>query len=121
MLQGDPRTRLRLCIPRILFDYLPHRLPSASCRQIPTTGRLYGQHIGYPSALQTSSELAVLPVEDVPDHRPERDLHLHGSLDQLQSYAGLGAKGGIHLAAVEVVGRSVGFDLQWIVESFVGV
>ena len=36
-------------------------------------------------------------------------------------YVGLGAKGGIPLAALEVVGRGVGFYLQWIVKPLVSV
>src|SRR5215217_9403727 len=108
MLQSYPLARLLLSIPKIRLDHLPHRLPSASGGEVPTVRRLHGQHIGYPSALQSPSELAMLSVEDVPNNRPEWYLHLYGPLDQLKGYVGLGAKGGIRLAALEVVGRGVG-------------
>src|SRR5215212_9695715 len=63
----------------------------------------------------------MLSVEDVPDNRPEWELHLYCPLDQLKGYVGLGAKGGIPLAALEVVGRGVRFDLQWIVKPLLSV
>jgi hypothetical protein len=64
----------------------------------------------------------MLCVEDVPDHRPEWEIHLYGPLDQLKGYLWFGAKLGIFLTTLEVVGRSVGLDLlQRIVEPLVGV
>src|SRR5215210_600113 len=77
--------------------------------------------IRYPSALQSPSEFAILFVGDVPDNGPERELHLSRPLDQLKGYVGLGAKGSIFVAALEVVGRGVRFDLQGIVKPLVGV
>jgi hypothetical protein len=71
MLKSHPLARLLLPIPGILPDHLLKRLPSASGGEVPTVRRLHGQHIGYPSASQSPSELAVLSVEDVPDDRPE--------------------------------------------------
>src|SRR5215212_2200307 len=61
----------------------------------------------------------MLPVEDVPDHSPKRDAHLHRSLDQLKSYLRLGAKLGVRLGAFEVVRRSIRLDLDGIVQSLV--
>jgi hypothetical protein len=103
MLKSHPLAWFFLTIPGILPDHLLNRLPSASCRQIPTVRRLHGQHIGYPSALQSPSELTMLPVEDVPDDRPEWELHLYGPLDQLKGYLWFGAKLGIFLTTLEVV------------------
>src|SRR5829696_3153155 len=108
MLHSHPLARLLLPIPGILPHHLLKCLPSASGGEVPTVRRLHGQHIGYPCALQSPSELAMLSVEDVPNNRPEWELHLYGPLDQLKGYVGLGAKGGIRLAALEVVGRGVG-------------
>jgi hypothetical protein len=71
--------------------------------------------------LEAPPELAVLPVEDVRDHRPEGDPHPSGSVDQLQGYLGFGAKGRIRLAAFEVVRGGVGLYLQRVVEPLVGV
>ena len=71
--------------------------------------------------MQSPSELAMLPVEDVPDNRPEWELHLYGPLDQLKGYVWFGAKLGIFLTTLEVVGRSVGLDLQRIVEPLLGL
>ncbi len=45
----------------------------------------------------------MLSVEDVSDHRPERDLHLYRSLDQLEGYLRLGAKLRVCLTALKVV------------------
>jgi hypothetical protein len=56
-------------------------LPTVSRRGVPAVGRLHGQHVWYASFLQASSELAVLSIEDVCDHRPERELHLYRALD----------------------------------------
>ncbi len=61
----------------------------------------------------------MLSVEDVPDHRPEGNAHLHGSLDQLQSYLGLGAKLRIRLATLEMVCRSIRLHLDGVVDSLV--
>lgn len=122
MLQSYPPSGVILSLPAILLDYLPHPLPSASTVARYQLSRKASRpaHIGYLPALQSPSELVVLSVEDVPNHRPEWDFHLYGPLDQLQGYPGLGAKGTIRIAALEVVGRSVGFDPQGIVEPFVG-
>src|SRR5215211_3640682 len=70
-------------------------------------------------ALESFLELAMLPIEDVPDHRPEGDAHLHRSLDQPKGYLGLGAKPWVRLAALEMVRGGVGLDLQRIVQSLV--
>src|SRR5215218_1501236 len=91
---------------------LIHRMP-------PGVGRLQRQHIGYPLLLKPFLELAMLTVEDVPDHRSERETHLHGPLDQFKSYLGLGAEVGIHLCSLEVMRRSVGFDFNGIVDPLV--
>src|SRR5215210_9444641 len=86
VLQSDPLSRIVLSLPRVLPDRIPHLFSATSGRKVPTVRRLHGQHIGYPSALQSPSELAMLSVENVPDNRPEREIHLYGPLDQLKGY-----------------------------------
>jgi hypothetical protein len=112
VLQSDPLSRIVLSLPRVLPDRIPHFFSATSGRKVPTVRRLDGQHIGYPSALQSPPELAMLSVEDVPDNRPEWELHLYRPLDQLKGYAGLGAKGGIRLATLEVVRRGVRLEVH---------
>lgn len=84
--------------------------------QIPPTAPSVAAEEECSPALQSLSELAMLSVEDLPNDRPEWELHLYCPLDQLMGYEGLGAKGGIVLSTLEVVHRGVRFDLQWILE-----
>ena len=66
--------------------YLLHRAGLSYGAVLPGVGRLYGQHVGYPPVLQAFLELAVLAVEDLRHHRPERDAALYGRLDEFEGY-----------------------------------
>src|SRR5215211_3143220 len=106
-------------VPASAARHLLHRagLPYGT---VPSVGRLQGQHVGYPLALQTLPESSVLAVEDVPHDRPKRDTPCDGGFDQFEGYPGLGSETGIFFAAFEVVRGGVGLDLQRVVDSLVG-
>src|SRR5215210_671004 len=93
---------------------LPYPVP-------PGVGGLQRQHVGDLSMLKPFLELAMLPIEDISDHRPEGDLYLQRPLDQLQSYLRLGAKGRVALSTLKVVSGGVGLDLHRIVDPLLSI
>jgi hypothetical protein len=63
---------------------------------------------------------AILAVERVSHHRTKGDANLHSSTDQFHGDLELGAKLRVLLALDKVLSWSIGFEVHWVVDAFIG-
>src|SRR5918999_1376796 len=80
---------------------------------------LQGQHVCCAEFLQGSFETPLLAIERVGHHRLEGYIPLYGKLYQLRGDLELGAKCGVLLAALEVMGGGVRLEVHRIVDPLV--